>query len=63
MSPPSLKNIPDNLLVPLLQIWTYHHIFNGTTVQKSANQKQLDPILDEKLAFNDHITSKLTTVN
>ena len=38
-------------------------IFNGNTVQKSANQKQLGLILDEKLTFNDHITSKLTTVN
>ena len=32
-------------------------------VQKSANQKHLGLILDEKLTFNDHITSKLTTVN
>ena len=38
-------------------------IFNGNTVQKSANQKHLGLILDEKLTFNDHITSKLTTVN
>ena len=38
-------------------------IFNGNTVQKSANQKQLGLILDEKLNFNDHITSKITTVN
>ena len=32
-------------------------------VQKSANQKHLGLILDEKLTFDDHITSKLTTVN
>ena len=38
-------------------------IFNGNTVQKSANQKHLGLILDEKLNFNDHITSKITTVN
>ena len=38
-------------------------MFNGNTVQKSANQKHLDQILDEKLTFNDHITSKLTIVN
>ena len=38
-------------------------IFNGNTVQKSANQKHLGLILDEKLTFNDHVTSKLTTVN
>ena len=38
-------------------------MFNGNTVQKSANQKHLDLILDEKLTFNDHITSKLTIVN
>ena len=40
-------------------------IFNGRkkTVEKSANQKHLGLILDEKLTFNDHITSKLTTVN
>ena len=38
-------------------------IFNGDTVQKSANQKQLGLLLDEKLAFNDHITSKVTPVN
>ena len=37
-------------------------IFNGNTVYKSANQKHLGLILDEKLTFNDHITSKLTTV-
>ena len=32
-------------------------------VQNSANQKHLGLIVDEKLTFNDHITSKLTTVN
>ena len=32
-------------------------------VQKSANQKHPGLISDEKLTFNDHITSKLTTVN
>ena len=37
-------------------------IFNGNTVQNSGNQKHLSLILDEKLTFNDHITSKLTTV-
>ena len=37
-------------------------IFNGNMVQKSANQKHLGLILDEKLTFNDHITSKVTTV-
>ena len=41
----------------------YPNIFNGNTVQKNANQKQLGLILDEKLTFNDHITSKLTTIN
>ena len=34
-------------------------IFNGNTVQKSANQKLLGLIF---LTFNDHITSNLTTV-
>ena len=38
-------------------------IFNGNTIQKSANQKHLGLVLDKKLTFNDHITSKLTTVN
>ena len=38
-------------------------IFSGNTVLKSANQKHLGLILDGKLTFNDHITSKLTTVN
>ena len=38
-------------------------IFNGNTLQKSFNKKHLGLILDEKLTFNDHITSKLTTVN
>ena len=38
-------------------------IFNGNMVQKSANQKHHGLILDEKRTFNDHITSKLTTVN
>ena len=38
-------------------------IFTGNTVQISANQKHLGLILDEKLTFNDHITSKLTTAN
>ena len=38
-------------------------MFNGNTVQKSANQKHLDLILDEKLTFNDHTISKLTIVN
>ena len=37
-------------------------IFNCNTVQKSANKKQLGLILDKKLTFNDHITSKITTV-
>ena len=36
---------------------------NGNTVQKSANQKHLGLILDEKSTFNYHITSKVTTVN
>ena len=36
-------------------------IFNGNTVQKSANQKHLGLTLDETLTFNGHITSKLTT--
>ena len=39
------------------------YLMVGNTVQKSANQKHLGLILDEKLTFNDHITSKLTTVN
>ena len=34
-----------------------------TRYKKSANQKHLGLILDEKLTFNDHITSKLTIVN
>ena len=34
-------------------------IFNGNTVQKSANQKLLGLIF---LTSNDHITSNLTTV-
>ena len=38
-------------------------IFKGNTVQNSVNQKHLGLILDEKLTFNDHIPSKLTTVN
>ena len=38
-------------------------IYNGNTMQKSANQKHLGLILNEKLTFNDHITSKLITVN
>ena len=38
-------------------------IFNVNTVQKSANQKHLGLILDEKLTFNDDITSTLNTVN
>ena len=38
-------------------------IFNGNTAQKSANQKHLGLILDQKLTFNDHITPKPTTVN
>ena len=38
-------------------------IFNRNTVQKSANQKHPGLILDEKLTFNNHITSTLTTVN
>ena len=38
-------------------------IFNGNAVQKSANQRHLGLIFDEKLTFNDHITSKLTILN
>ena len=38
-------------------------IFNGNTLQKSFNKKHLGLILGKKLTFNDHITSKLTTVN
>ena len=39
-------------------------IFNGSTVQNSANQKLLGLILDEKLTFDDIcFTSKLTTIN
>ena len=39
-------------------------IFNGNTVQNSANQKHLGLILDEKLTFDDIcFTSKLTTIN
>ena len=38
-------------------------IFNGNTAQKSANQKHLGLILDQKLTFNDHITPKPSTVN
>ena len=46
------------LLRQIIQI-----LFNGSAVQKSANQKHLGLILDKKLTFNDHITSKFTTVN
>ena len=38
-------------------------MFLGNTVPNSANQKHLGLILDEKLIFNDHITSRLITVN
>ena len=38
-------------------------IFNGNTVQSSPNPKHFGLLLDEKLTFNDHITSKLSTVN
>ena len=38
-------------------------IFNVDTVQKSANQKHLGLILDERPNFNDHIASTLNTVN
>ena len=38
-------------------------IFNGNTEQKSANQKHLGLILNEKLTFNDHITYNLTNVS
>ena len=38
-------------------------IFNGKKVQESANQKHLGLIFHKKLTFNEHITSKLTTVN
>ena len=38
-------------------------IFNGSTVQRSANQKHLGLILDEKLTTYDLLTTKLTTVN
>ena len=38
-------------------------IFNCNTIQNSANQKHLGLILDEKLTFNGHTSSKLTTVN
>ena len=38
-------------------------ICNGNTEQKSANQKRLGLILNEKLTFNDHITYNLTNVS
>ena len=38
-------------------------IFNGNTVQNSANQKHFGLILDEKRTFNDHITFKRTFLN
>ena len=38
-------------------------IFNGNSVKKSVYQKHFGLILDEKLTFNDHITSKITIVN
>ena len=38
-------------------------IFNGNTEQNSANQKHPGLILGEKLTFDDHIASKLTTLN
>ena len=38
-------------------------ILIGNIVQNSANQKHLGLILDKELTFNDHIASKLTTVN
>ena len=37
-------------------------IFIANIVQNSANQ-QLGLILDKNLTFNDHIASKLTTIN
>ena len=38
-------------------------IFDGTTVQKSANWNHPGLTLDKKLTFNDHITSTFTTAN
>ena len=38
-------------------------IFNGNMVQNSADQKHIVLIMDEKLTFNGHITSKHTAVN
>ena len=38
-------------------------ILTGNIVQNSANQKHLGLILDKEVTFNDHIASKLTTVN
>ena len=40
-----------------------HIIFNGNTVQKVPIKSTFGLMLDEKLTFNDHIASKLTTVN
>ena len=42
---------------------TNHPKLIVTRYKKSANQKHFGLILDEKLTFNDHITSKLTIVN
>ena len=38
-------------------------IFNGNTVQINSTEKHLGLFFNEKVTFNDHITSKLTTVN
>ena len=38
-------------------------ILNGNIVQNSSNQKHLGLILAKELTFNDHIASRLTTVN
>ena len=38
-------------------------IFNGNTVQINSTEKHLGLFLNEKVTFNDHTTSKLTTAN
>ena len=38
-------------------------LFNAKTIEKSAKQKHLGLILDEKLTFKDNIKSKFATIN
>ena len=60
---PSTSNFRMGIQMEITKTNHPNIIFNGKTVQKSANQKHHGLILDEKVTFNDHATSKLTTVN